>query len=51
MKGACVRLEYLMESVRQLHLRDGFVRTHETDTQVFLERPPRDSRAITWLPR
>jgi hypothetical protein len=36
-----VRLEYLKwNPVGSLYLRNGFVRTHETDTHVFLERPP-----------
>ena len=41
MKGACrVRLEYLKwNPAGSLYLRNGFVRTHETDIHVFLERP------------
>jgi GNAT superfamily N-acetyltransferase len=36
-----VRLEYLKwNPVGNLYLRNGFVRTHETDIHFFLERPP-----------
>src|SRR5260370_14574462 len=35
-----VRLEYLKwNPVGNLYLRNGFVRTHETDIHIFLERP------------
>jgi hypothetical protein len=35
-----VRLEYLKwNPAGSLYLRNGFVRTHETDIHVFLERP------------
>jgi hypothetical protein len=36
-----VRLEYLKwNPAGALYLRNGFVRTHETDIHVLLERPP-----------
>lgn len=40
--GLAVRLEYLKwNPVGRLYLRNGFHPTHESDTHVFLERPPR----------
>jgi GNAT superfamily N-acetyltransferase len=39
-----VRLEYLKwNPVGSLYLRNGFVRTHATDTHIFLERPAKSS--------
>jgi GNAT superfamily N-acetyltransferase len=40
-KNLPVRLQYLKwNPVGNLYLRNGFVRTRETDVHIFLERPP-----------